>query len=475
MKKQIFSLVGLFLAVALVLSGTAFARPLAQNGAPALVNFQGFLTDGGGTPIDGSVNLRFGIYAAASGGTALWEETHNGVTVSAGYYTVALGGTTPLDATVFSDTGRYLQVSVDTGGGFVDLPRQQVTSVPYALQAEESKMAASADSAPWSGLTGVPAGFADNIDDTGGAYQNVIVVAKGGGDYTSVADALASISDASASNPYLVKVMPGVYTETVLSQVKSYVHLQGSGTNVTILESARTGATPSPDAATLQLDDAGRVSDIAISNTGTGVYGIAIYSAEASRSTMVEQVYASTSGSGGTGRYAIYLNDSEPVIRDSTFLAAGATGFGTAVNAALGSVNIAAGFPQALILNSIFIGGGDNNKESCADTTGTGFGLQLMDSSPIVRSSFICGGHRGIAVYNNGNPLIDGATIKTSQTGSSYLFEITSSGSISVASSGISYLNKFIGAGTGLRCIDVYDAGTWASKSDGNTTATACN
>ena len=475
MKKQILSLVVLFLFAALALSGTAFARSLAQNGAPALVNFQGFLTDGGGIPIDGPVDLRFGIYAAASGGAAVWEETHNGVTVSAGYYTVALGGTTPLDATVFSDTARYLQVSVDTGGGFVDLPRQQVTSVPYALQAEEAKTAASANTAPWGGLTGMPPGFADGIDDVSGGYQNVIVVAKSGGDFTSVADALDSITDASASNPYLVKVMPGVYTETNLSQVKSYVHLQGTGANVAIVESARTGGSPGPDAATLQLDDAARLSDITIRNTTTGTYGIAIYSVQASRTTMVEHVYALTNGSGGTGRYGIYLNDSEPVIRDSTFLAAGATGFGTGVNAALGSVNIAAGFPQALILNSIFIGGGGNVKESCADTSGTGFGLQLMDSSPVVRSSFICGGYRGIAVYNNGNPLIDGSTLKTSPVPDSYLFEVTSSGSISVAASGISYVSKFTGAGVGLRCIDVYNSDTWVSMSDGNNSTTACN
>ena len=125
MKSKILVFGTVLMIAALVVAGTAFARPFAMSGAPTLVNFQGFLTDGGGMPIDGTVDLKFGVYATDSGGTALWEETHSSVAVTAGYYSVALGSITPLDASVFSDTTRYMQVSVDTGGGYVDLNRQQ--------------------------------------------------------------------------------------------------------------------------------------------------------------------------------------------------------------------------------------------------------------------------------------------------------------------------------------------------------------
>ena len=57
---------------------------------------------------------------------------------------------------VFDGNARWLQVEakLSTDANYVALtPRQQLTPVPYALHA------------PWSGLTGVPAGFADGVDN----------------------------------------------------------------------------------------------------------------------------------------------------------------------------------------------------------------------------------------------------------------------------------------------------------------------
>ncbi len=76
-------------------------------------------------------------------------------------------------------------------------PDTRIAAVPYALQAQEAVDADTVD-----GL---------HASELGTHYQNVVVVAKSGGDYTSVQAAIDSITDAAAGNPYLVWVAPGVY------------------------------------------------------------------------------------------------------------------------------------------------------------------------------------------------------------------------------------------------------------------------
>ena len=69
-------------------------------------------------------------------------------------------------------------------------------------------------------------------------YANVIVVAKAGGDYTDPVTAMNNLSawcgTPSATNPCLLKIMPGVYNIGANSlQMQSYVDIEGSGENTT--------------------------------------------------------------------------------------------------------------------------------------------------------------------------------------------------------------------------------------------------
>lgn len=75
-------------------------------------------------------------------------------------------------------------------------------------------------------------------------YANVIIVATSGGDFTDPVQAMESITNASATNPYLIKIMPGIYdlgVTTILA--KGYVDIEGSGKNVTKLISTYTPGT----------------------------------------------------------------------------------------------------------------------------------------------------------------------------------------------------------------------------------------
>jgi pectin methylesterase-like acyl-CoA thioesterase len=87
----------------------------------------------------------------------------------------------------------------------------------------------------------------------------VVVVAKSGGDYTSVQAAIDSITGAAADSPYLVWVAPGVYSETVT--MKPYVHLQGAGQEATVITSTVSGSALPPQA-TLKLASDASLRDL---------------------------------------------------------------------------------------------------------------------------------------------------------------------------------------------------------------------
>jgi hypothetical protein len=435
----------------------------ATNNAPAYISHQGFLSDS--DPLAAGVyTMRFGVYTAVAGGSPVWQETHASVPVSQGYFAVMLGAGAcavgcPLGPDAFSGAVRYLETSVDTGGGFVNFPRQPLGYVPYAFQAA---------SVPWSGVTNPP---------SFGNYENVIVVAKSGGDFTSVAAALNSISDASENNRYLVRVAPGIYAEDNLVEIAGYVHLQGDGPATTIITSNRGSGSPNQNAATLYMEENSYLSNLGVRNTGAGPISFGVYIATASRNTVIDNVDVVVDGAGtGGDRSGIHLNSAAPTIKNSSFKASGATGFGTAVNAGLSSVHTAGGgFPQALILNSIFLGGPNSTVQSCNDNSGTGFGMQLNQATPDIRHSYICGGYRGVALLQNGHPRIQGSELRVSGNSDAYLFEISAAGSISIAHSTLTYFDKLTGTGTGLRCVHNHDWGSWLPLSNGTTAATTCN
>jgi hypothetical protein len=110
-------------------------RPLAQGGAPLLLNYQGRLADPAtGLPEpDGDYHITFRIYDDEVWGSLIWSEEQV-VMVSGGLFNALLGSSTPLSASDFGDTLRWLELEVE---GETLSPRMRVGSVPYAIQTEE--------------------------------------------------------------------------------------------------------------------------------------------------------------------------------------------------------------------------------------------------------------------------------------------------------------------------------------------------
>jgi hypothetical protein len=102
-----------------------------QAALPPTMNFQGYLTNPAGGPIQESLTMVFSLFTQETGGSALWTETHPDVPVTGGIYSVLLGKITPLNLPF--DGPYYLGIRV--GGDPEMTPRLPLSSVGYAFRA----------------------------------------------------------------------------------------------------------------------------------------------------------------------------------------------------------------------------------------------------------------------------------------------------------------------------------------------------
>jgi len=117
--------------------------------APTAVHLQGLLASSGGAPVsDGKYPLTFTLYAAQTGGIALWTEVIPSVIVTAGRFEAALGVSDPQKpfpaSKLASESEIWLSIRVYDDP---DLPRVRLVAVPYAIEALHAKSAETAKSA----------------------------------------------------------------------------------------------------------------------------------------------------------------------------------------------------------------------------------------------------------------------------------------------------------------------------------------
>ena len=122
---------GLTLSASLLL---VLAAQLSWAQVPQTISYQGQLTDASGELVDdGPYDLAFSLYDSETGVTPLWSESHLGVGVENGIFSVILGqGTPPVPLTLSFDQPYWLEVQVGTT---VLAPRIALTSSPYSLNA----------------------------------------------------------------------------------------------------------------------------------------------------------------------------------------------------------------------------------------------------------------------------------------------------------------------------------------------------
>lgn len=183
---------------------------------PAEINYQGYITDSAGVPINGLKDINILIYDSLTGGNMMASTIRSSVNISNGYFNHIFGSTTEREGGVFkyyyTSTGNssirynvdfrkkyYIEIRfTDVGSSAWETlsPRQEMTSVPYAMAARKV------------------------------VYTQVLTVAYDGGDEGSVSRAVDRILGQgtystegpltpapSINTPWVIKVQGGRFNE----------------------------------------------------------------------------------------------------------------------------------------------------------------------------------------------------------------------------------------------------------------------
>jgi hypothetical protein len=119
-----------------VLLAAGMGPGIAQADVPRAIHYQGKLTEPDGTPLVGEHAVTIRLYGAASGGEELWQERHtiSLIRSDSGVFSVILGSQAPFGSSITFNDPLWITIEVDGGGEFA--PRQPLSSVSYAINAD---------------------------------------------------------------------------------------------------------------------------------------------------------------------------------------------------------------------------------------------------------------------------------------------------------------------------------------------------
>jgi hypothetical protein len=124
MKKSVFK-------QALIVLLLGFVPQLGYADIPGIMNYQGYLSDTSGDPVDGTIDITFSIP------NTTWKEAHTGVSVKQGVFGVLLGNKMSLTGVDFSQQ-HSLRIEYDGKSQTVPF-----AVVPYALYAKKVEQGSS--------------------------------------------------------------------------------------------------------------------------------------------------------------------------------------------------------------------------------------------------------------------------------------------------------------------------------------------
>ena len=267
----------------------------------------------------------------------------------------------------------------------------------------------------------LPWPVANGARPAGDAYTHTLIVHPDPDIYkagTALTSVIAGITDNSATNPYLVKIEPGIYHLGAGSlTMKPYVDVEGSGEGVTTVTSG-----VSSGAGTVVGVDHSELRFLSVTNTGGGQQSVALFS----ETTSPRFTHVTALATGGAENYGIHMSNGSPVLTNVT-----ATASGGGQSFAVGNFN-----GNVTVLDSAF---------GASDAAGVNVGLlTTLGGSVRLVSSTLTGSGGAIAIgmrSYSGSHTLQNVTVSGSGSGESYGIyngQKTSAPSVSVHQSRIS-------------------------------------
>lgn len=249
--------------------------------------YQGRLVENG-TPATGAYDFQLRLFDAPAAGAPVGATvTRDDVAVADGLFTVSLDF-----GPVFTGSARWLEMAVRPGastGAYTTLPaRQELTPAPNALFGA---------SAPWAGVTGKPAGFADDVDNDSGGDITAVTTGAASGLFGGAASGTVNLGVSFAGSGTATSVSRSDHQhlgQTWSAGVNPGLALTSSAANGTVLSAAATNV-------------GGLTYGIRGSSTSSN--GVGIYGEVTSPTGPTYAVLGHTSSSAGTGVHGIAIGN----------------------------------------------------------------------------------------------------------------------------------------------------------------------
>jgi hypothetical protein len=275
-------------------------------------------------------------------------------------------------------------------------------------------------------------------------YANVIVVAKSGGDFTDPVAAVNSITNASVTNPYLVKIMPGIYGVGATSLImKDYVDIEGSGQNVTKI----VGDSPALALVMGASNSEIRLLTLNASNLNNATW-VMWCSDGCPSSTDVAMI----------GPHGVYVGALKVKLNNVNIVANSAYGY--AVNSVSGNTDIIVN-NSTISSNGVGIGayGGavQINNSTISINGDNGFGVGSINTDTTILNSQISVVGNGTygTVFNSSNAMISGSAITSDSSNA-----VTGSGTsvVKINNTSLNGYPAIYHNGQTIKCLNVFDA-----------------